>query len=178
MTVEGHVKFRCKTCLTSKLKNYFCLNRKKITDKKKLLFWIFISVFGTFSLIFGVRVNTSPSLPQTIFILKNRPNKFNYDDYIVFRVNGFTKKFVKIIKGLPGDTVTIKENYLYINGENCGYIKSQSDSGKKYHPIQEGTIPDGYLYAYASHPDSFDSRYREFGLVNENAVEEVVCPVF
>jgi conjugal transfer pilin signal peptidase TrbI len=39
-------------------------------------------------------------------------------------------------------------------------------------------IPPGYFYAKGEHPSSFDSRYRESGLVPFDAVIGVAHPVF
>ena len=75
--------------------------------------------------------------------------------------------------GLKKGPGQLRQNLMH-----CGVILKMSSSGKSYSPIQSGTIPEGYVYVCGSHPDSFDSRYAEFGLIRVENIREKLWPLF
>ncbi len=84
----------------------------------------------------------------------------------------------KRVIGLEGDQIAISEMELYINGESFGKILPKCSLGKELNPLSEGYIPQGYFFAYADHPQSFDSRYAEFGLIPIDQIQELLWPIF
>lgn len=84
----------------------------------------------------------------------------------------------KQIVGLPGDQIAINHDRVFINGCDYGYIHPKSPSGLLLSPISEGIIPEGFVFVHATHPESFDSRYSEFGLVDIVQIKERLWPVF
>lgn len=121
-------------------------------------------------------VNLSQSLPETFFIIeKQKPSHLNRGDYIGFAWRGgwgYPKQmtFVKQVAGLEGDRVYIHSRFLYVNGELIGYVKPKSQGGIPLHPLNTAVIPKGKLFVRATHINSFDSRYEEFGLVDEQQI--------
>ena len=69
-------------------------------------------------------------------------------------------------------------NEVWVNDLLVGNLKSHTLDGKALTPIKSQTIPAGWMFVYATHPDSFDSRYIEFGLVNINKAIGVVKPLW
>ncbi len=67
---------------------------------------------------------------------------------------------IKRVIGLPGDTVTYKNNQLYINGEE---VQENFKPKKTEDFILEEKIPENYYFVLGDNrPDSLDSRYIGF----------------
>jgi conjugal transfer pilin signal peptidase TrbI len=145
----------------------------------------FITVVSVFALLstglyfFGIRYNCSESLPYKVFIgLKANQSFLNYGSIISFQHEKTPHTLAKAVVGLPGDRIQIIQNHLYINATKIAEIKNSSPSGMKLTPIQEGIIPKGYLLVLGNHNLSFDSRYKEFGLISVEAIQEILWPIF
>ena len=86
------------------------------------------------------------------------PKRF---DVVICRYPGRgDTNFVKRVVGLPGDTVELKEGYLYINNEKIDepYIQDEYRSGwlNTFGPC---TVPEGHFFVMGDHRnDSNDSR--------------------
>ena len=88
------------------------------------------------------------------------------------------KLIIKIVAGMAGDVVTVKNNRVFINGSNMGLILPERRNGDKLTPISEGIIPEGKLFVFTPHPHSFDSRYEEMGLIDAVRVEGRAYAIF
>jgi conjugal transfer pilin signal peptidase TrbI len=127
--------------------------------------------------LFGVRYTVSPSLPYKLFI--SRPStQIHKNQYVTFEHPQSAILVAKQVIGVAGDHIAIHDQHLYVNEQDYGLILETSKSGLKLHPISDGEIPEGYLFAYAPHQESFDSRYQEFGLISTEQVREVLWPLF
>ena len=105
-------------------------------------------------------------------------NKFKYRFFdikrgdIISLENDDTKYLIKRVIGLPGDSISIKDNTLYINGEV--YIENYLEEGLVYDDFEltslgYDVIPDDmYLVLGDNRPDSVDSR--EIGLISKDDV--------
>ena len=125
----------------------------------------------------GLRINTSESLPFHAFA--STPLKeIQRDLYVSLHHPLNSIKLAKKIVGIPGDEIKIDHQHVYLNGKNYGMILDKTRSGTSIHPISEGLIPEGFVFVHASHPQSFDSRYKEFGLIRVDQIIEVLWPIF
>ncbi len=131
--------------------------------------------------------NWTPSLPYRMAWLAHGPHSLRRGDFIVFSFAGEAQKqypglrgqpFFKIVRGLPGDVVTVIDRHVAINGENVGVAKTQAYDHRPLVPIAATVIPPGHYYVQGSSPDSFDSRYQDSGLVRSEQVLGVVVPLF
>ena len=83
-----------------------------------------------------------------------------------------TKYLIKRVIGLPGDTVSIRDNTLYVNGEV--YVENYLDEGLVYDDFDLSSLgydvipEDMYLVLGDNRPDSLDSR--EIGLITKDEV--------
>ncbi len=83
-----------------------------------------------------------------------------------------TKYLIKRVIGMPGDTVSIKDNTLYINGEI--YIENYLDEGLVYDDFELSSLgfnripEDMYLVLGDNREDSLDSR--EIGLISKDEI--------
>ena len=134
-----------------------------------------------------VLFNWTPSLPYRVALLHRNPSDLHRGDYIVFAFDGDAQKaypglhrqpFFKIVRGLPGDTVTVRNRAVSINGEVVGVAKPETHDHRPLAPIAPTVIPPGHYYVQGTSPDSFDSRYAASGLVRADQVIGTVRPLF
>lgn len=134
-----------------------------------------------------VLFNWTPSLPYTVALLHSGKPPLRRGDFIVFAFAGdgvrhypglAGQPFFKIVRGLPGDRVSVDGREVLINGEPVGFAKTHAFDRRPLEPIAAGVIPPGRYYVQGLSPDSFDSRYRESGLVRLEQVIGVVDPIF
>ena len=122
--------------------------------------------------VFGI--NSSSSLPQRVFLI-HKGKAPARGQYVAFRWEGggahpAGTTFVKILAGVPGDTVTRRERDFFVNGEFVGTAKTHSGLGEPLDPASAGVIPLGRYFVRAPHPDSLDSRYRSPGLIAQSQI--------
>lgn len=134
-----------------------------------------------------VLFNWTPSLPYKIALLHPGQHALRRGDFIVFAFAGDGARdypglagqpFFKIVRGMPGDTITVDGREVRINGEPVGIAKTHAFDRRPLEPIASGVIPQGWFYVQGLSPDSFDSRYRQSGLVRAEQVIGVVAPIF
>jgi conjugal transfer pilin signal peptidase TrbI len=134
-----------------------------------------------------VLFNVTPSLPYRMAWMQHGEHPLQRGDLIVFAFDGEAQDhypglrrqpFFKRVGGLPGDTVTVDERKVYVNGQLVGLAKTHAHDRHPLAPIAPVVIPAGHYYVQGSSPDSFDSRYREAGLVRADQVLGVVVPLF
>lgn len=138
--------------------------------------YIFI-VVSVLVLDIGVRINRSESLPHHLYVSK-KIGRIDKGMYVSIEHPKTSISVGKQIVGLPKDRISISDNRIFINEREFGQLKKVSESGKEYHPIKSGIIPDGHVFLFASHEGSFDSRYEEFGLVPIEWIKEELWPLF
>lgn len=119
-------------------------------------------------------INSSDSLPNWAFLIAHgvRPERGDYvffdppSNALVKRHFGSTPQmFGKIVYGMPGDIVAHRGAIVTINGDPVATMKSHSRFGERLTPGMTGAIPSGCYFAGTPHPDGFDSRYADIGLV-------------
>jgi conjugal transfer pilin signal peptidase TrbI len=153
------------------------LTRKKIT----LFICSFLLLFGGMYLIdkipFGIRWNRSPSLPYKLFAC-GPLKQLKRQDYISFYHPTSRCPLAKQIIGISGDRIDLRGDHIFVNDYDCGKAFNKTSSGLPLTPLDEEQILDGYLFVHAPHPDSFDSRYEQFGLIKCDQLKEILWPIF
>lgn len=139
--------------------------------------------FGSICLVFMVSQNLrfliseTDSLAQHYFIqVRRMPVKLN--DYTVVWSDWHRGLIIKKIIGVAGDKIWFDDDKLFVNDIKIGSYKSIATDGRILHPIAAQTIPKGYVFLAATHPQSFDSRYQELGLVATDQLKGRVFPLF
>jgi conjugal transfer pilin signal peptidase TrbI len=137
-------------------------------------------------------VNLSPSLPYTLIWLERGKLPLR-GDLMVYRCcansEGITPPNLLLFKkvaGLEGDIIEVHDRTVYVNGMLIGMAKERASTGRKLNPIlydqeadiQLQLIPPGFYFAQGLTEDSFDSRYRQSGLVARSAIVGVAHPIF
>ena len=113
----------------------------------------------------------------TRFTIGGDPQRF---DVVICRYPGRgDTNFVKRVVGLPGDTVELREGYLYVNGEKYDepYINDEYRTGR-LNTFGPYTVPEGKFFVMGDHRNnSNDSRSQ--GPIDRNMiVGHVVQVVF
>lgn len=96
-------------------------------------------------------------------------------DIIVFQSSmrdekGNDKLLIKRVIGLPGDTITIEDGEVYINGEL--YPEDYTKDGYTPGDIKDLTVPDGQFFVMGDNRvSSIDSRSEEVGLVSKSQIK-------
>lgn len=118
-------------------------------------------------------VNCSHSFNYKYFLLANSKS-FKRDDLVQITGHDTTYfkgiKFIKQVKGVAGDLLTVTNNNIAINSQIVGRLVPKTQTGQILTPIKTKLIPEGYVFVLAPHSRSFDSRYQEFGLVKTSCI--------
>jgi conjugal transfer pilin signal peptidase TrbI len=128
---------------------------------------------------FGLRVNASDSLPYSLFIgVKADPKNIKRSTIVSFSHSQVEGILAKRVSGLSGDTIRIEDDEVYVGDLCIGEVYRITPSGRILSPIQEQTIPEGYVFVSGQHSQSYDSRYAEFGLIKLEDIKDVLWPIF
>lgn len=149
--------------------------------------WVWIASVAallTWTHFFKVCWNVSTSIDYyQLFVVAKQDHDIHREDYIGFTWHGAGpyKKgltFGKIVKGMPGDVVTVKGRDFYINGKFVATAKEKAKTGQTLKPGLTGVIPPGHYFVYAPSPDSLDSRYAITGWIKAENVIGKAIPIF
>ncbi len=122
---------------------------------------------------YGLRINRSDSLPYTLFVSRPTDHTLKREEYVCFTHPGSAVPLVKQVVGIAGDKIERRADFVVV-GDRQLRLRDSS----KVTPIEDAIIPEGRIFVFAPHPESFDSRYSECGLIRTQDVKECVWPVF
>ena len=115
-----------------------------------------------------------PNLHDSQYLITNiiglKIGEPNIGDVIVFKApNEPDKDFIKRIIGIPGNSVSLKDGKVYLNGKLLDESKYLNSSVKTYGGsfLKENdsvTVPQGYFFVLGDNR-SFSSDSREWGFV-------------
>lgn len=140
-----------------------------------VLIIIFVILLRTF-IITPVQVEGTSMYPtlddREILLLKKYDHSFERFDVVVFNYSG--SKLIKRVIGFPGESVSYKDNQLYINDKkvNEPFISTQKTEDFSLEDIGYDTIPEGYYFVMGDNrTNSTDSRI--IGLISKKDITGV-----
>lgn len=125
------------------------------------LVWIFGGLAMALALLASqlcVIFITTNSIPYSVCLQMRHMTPQKYD-LCAFMYKGH--KFIKYIIGMEGDKIINLADAIYVDGFRVG----KAERTNQLTPLDDCTIPKGYVFVAGRHPKSLDSRYKEFGLV-------------
>ena len=163
----------------------------------------FIGVISLFSVVLvvawqaGIGINVTPSLPKGIYMSVNELPvhgdivKFCLQDKEFIKIahdneyigagvcDSNLRPLLKLVAGMPGDTICIEENGIYVTpkGKNIACVwalpRKEDSQGRAINSqLESGVIAENKVLVLTTYSGSFDSRY--FGLININTVSKAV----
>src|SRR5262249_1005979 len=115
-------------------------------------------------------INLSESLPDLVYVL-DVGSDFDKGDLVQFPVPpgvpdpAFNKDFVKGVVGVPGDLVEHRDGVAFVAGAEVGRILDETRQGRPLEPGPVGVIPPGFVFVQGLNERSYDSRYKDVGLI-------------
>lgn len=148
---------------------------------RKYLYFLLIPLAFGISAKFGYAHNITQSLPYTHFlIIKNA--KIKKDNYVLFAAPKTCQyvgmNLIKKVVGLNRAQVNVRLHDVYLDGNFVGRAKTHTKSGMALAATSEMIIPANKYFVATDHIDSYDSRYSEFGLIDEKDIIGVAYPLW
>ncbi len=153
-------------------KEYLVMVWRTFSQKYAVWFLIPLVIIVAAAQYVSFAMNLSESLPGHVFMILKRQAYEDYKrgDLVAYRWQGdyYVKgtQMIKIIGGVPGDTVSRVGKEFFINGNSVGVAKDRTLLNL---PIEantfSGIIPKPYFWVMTPHKDSLDSRYQTTGLI-------------
>lgn len=148
---------------------------------------------------YQIKRNVSPSMKETLWLVKVGDRNIKRGDYIVAKFHDFRMQdpydyefIVKQIGGMAGDHIYVtkqmgvikqlpvpnKYSWIYtVNNES--YPVFNYLGMHKFTPLTttDLVIPQNYLFVHGNSNPTFDSRYKEFGLISESQIFGKAYPI-
>lgn len=156
----------------------------KKETKSEIMSWVkslaiaFVIVFVVRQFLFAPVVVSGQSMEPTFEsnnrVVISKIHKLDHFDLVVFHAPGTKEDYIKRVIGLPGDTVEMKDDQLFINGKAFDepYIEENKEKIFKDQKLTEDfevTVPEGQLFVLGDNRrNSTDSRI--IGCIDESSV--------
>ena len=139
--------------------------------------YLLVSIF-----IFSARVDgdsMNPTFTDGNFLFATRnylTPEYDHGDVIVFNSSTLGKALIKRVIGVPGDTIKIEDQKVYVNGEE---IKEDYINNPPLENLEIKVTNGNYFVMGDNRQNSLDSRYELVGLVSKQQIMgKVVIEVF
>ena len=135
----------------------------------------------------GLDVQRVACLPWQVYLIARQPYKPTVErgDILMFRTDLalFRRQFpgvdaiAKLVAGLPGDRIEVRDNQLFINGVYwdrlwlLGFLEAEDGAFDRTF-----VVPEGYYFLAGTAPGSYDGRY--WGTITAEQVTGYVRPIW
>lgn len=158
-------------------KRWVYLKDKRQWIKGVLFFALMILLVRLVTTQIGFWGSRTDSLPYHYF-LQIKPLAPQRNEYTVVFSEWYGDWMIKKILGVAGDEIKYDPHgVLWVNETAVGLPCSHSSNGYPLTPLPAQMIPNGFVFLYAEHHKSFDSRYQELGLVPVSQLKGRVFPI-
>ncbi|MEC4720482.1 signal peptidase I [Noviherbaspirillum sp. CPCC 100848] len=133
----------------------------------------------------GLDLGEFRCLPWHVYLVElGRPSGLERGDYVAFIARDgimgdrFQGRMIgKMVAGLPGDKVTVKDDFATVNGMPVGELTLLARLGKKSHDFDRTAIvPEGKVFVVGTEPRSYDGRY--WGFLDQSFLIGRVKPLY
>lgn len=150
--------------------------------KFRKIYWMFSLSFLTMWLIVSqtrLMECLTDSLNNVHYVLFLKSNTIKRGDIVAIQGHredhlGDLKKwsYSKRVLGIPGDLIVRNEGGITVIPKENSHLSllTKTSKGKPLNPTTNTIVPEGYLFVAGDNPQSFDSRYEEFGLVPKEKI--------
>ena len=115
--------------------------------------------------------STTNSMPEHYFVHFPHIKPKRGDITLVYNTF-YQGNLIKRIIGEEGDKISYdKQGEIWVGNKRVGKVYPATRDGRPLRPIRPVIIPKDYVFLYAPHPRSFDSRYTEVGLVHRHQLQ-------
>ena len=115
--------------------------------------------------------STTHSMPEHYFVHFPHLKPKRGDITLVYNTF-YQGNLIKRIIGEEGDKIAYdKDGDIWVGNKRVGKVYPTTRDGRPLKPFRPVIIPKGYVFLYAPHPRSFDSRYVEVGLVHRHQLQ-------
>ncbi len=117
----------------------------------------------------------SSSVPEGVKAVYDREFNNWWEDFTYYVLEVGKRSFIKRVIALPGEHVEIKDEKIYINGEELqeDYLQEGVITEVKNIDLADFVVPDGYIFALGDNR-SHSSDCREFGCIPLDKIESKV----
>ena len=142
-----------------------------------------IAIENGFPYRLGVDGQRVHCLPWSVYLIKRTPpDGIEIGDLVQFRAGalgyGFEGRlFVKMVAAKPGDTIEIRDDYLYINGtarDRLWLLKTMKKAPRSFD--RTFVVGPDELFMLGTLPESYDGRY--WGAINRSQILGTATPLF
>lgn len=147
-----------------------------IGKRYALLFVALLLGTVLFTSRYQLAVNMTESLSGSVFLIDKSHKRAVKGELVAFTWKNATPipdgiTVIKRVAGVSGDTVSVQNRNVLINGISIGRAKETARTGEPLKVIGDCVIPKDHFFAAGDHPDSFDSRYLRPGLISTDAIK-------
>lgn len=162
--------------------------------------WSGLIILFIISRSYQIQHNVSASMPQAWWVTEVGNNDVHVGDYVIVRfhnkhmIHHDDYEFVvKQVGGIGGDKITVKKwvglqegvtppnktSLLYILNDKFYPVFDRLSVNELEPLTRHGmVIPSGYYFIHGQHNPTFDSRYKDFGLISTSQIYGKTHPIF
>lgn len=153
-----------------------CFAKSSLKKGIKVFLLTFLSM-GFFSEQVHFIKSTTHSMPEHYFVHFPHLKPKRGDITLVYNTF-YQGNLIKRIIGEEGDKISYdNKGEIWVGKKRVGKVYPTTRDRRPLQAIRPLIIPKGYVFLYAPHPRSFDSRYAEVGLVHRHQLQGLLLAV-
>jgi signal peptidase I len=133
-------------------------------------------ILGTaFCSYYRIIFNCTNSLPERLFFVKVNDKDLKVNDFVVAYSKNLPNmqdnvQLIKHVAGVAGSSIKRYGTSLYVDDKFWCTVNEQRVKWGVIHPVDKLIVPKDCYFVLGTSSNSFDSRYKEFGLLCKNQI--------